>query len=408
MIKAGALYFAIVAAFFIAIISASLLMLAANYRTNYLKEIRFTRLANNVQAGINIALMDQYKNDTVIAVDLYADQVDSVIIKKKRWGIFEMALVTAFIAQDTLKKALIIGKEADSVVIYLTDENRPLALSGTTTISGNVNLPKSGARKAYTEGKSYKHAQLIFNGKIASSTRSLPKLDTAIIRFLYNQAQTGNYQPLLDEKYVINSFVDSTLSYQLPAKGVLKNNTFKGNIIFYADSSITVSASSQLAGVQLYAPYIKIEEGFEGSCQLFATDSITIGKKSKLRYPSVAAVLGTKKPDRYSKITVAQDAVFEGIIFTYEQKRSTLQTLISIQRNALVKGEVYAGLVKLDSGVTIHGKTSCNLFLMQTSTLLYENFLIDVNLNRIARSKYYLSSPLFTTRRQNKVLKWLN
>ncbi len=409
MIKAGALYFAIVVAFFIAIVSASLLMLASNYRNTYLKEIRLNRLLNNANAGVNIALAIEHKIDSVIGIDLYTDQADSITIKKKRWGIFDMALVTAFIAQDTLKKAILMGMDTDSVAIYLTDEDRPLALSGKTKISGNVILPKSGVRKSYAEGRSYEHEQLVYNGKTSSSTRSLPTLNKAVLSSILNSLQSPNqHYPLLDQKDLTLSFLDSTLRYKLPAKGNLKNSTFKGNIILYADSTITVAASTYLDGVQLYAPHIKIEEGFKGSCQLFATDSITIGKNSVLSYPSVAAVIGTKKPGRFPKITLARNVTFEGIIFTHEEKRTALQTMINIQRDSKIKGEVYAGLVKLDSGVTINGKASCNLFLMQTSTLLYENFLIDVNLNRIARSKYYLSSPIFNTRRQNKILRWLN
>lgn len=409
MIKAGALYFAIVVAFFIAIVSASLLMLASNYRNTYLKEIRFNRLMNNVNAGVNIALTGEHKIDTVITIDLYADQADSITIKKKRWGIFDMALIKAFIAQDTLKKAMLMGMDTDSAAIYLTDEDRPLALSGKTKISGNVILPKSGLRKSYAEGRSYENEQLVYNGKTSSSTRSLPALNKLVLSSILNSLLLSNEQyPLLDQINLTHSFLDSTLHYKLPAKGSLKNSTLKGNIVLYADSTITVAASTHLDGVLLYAPHIKIEEGFTGSCQLFATDSITIGKNSILRYPSVAAVIGTKKPGRFPKITLSRNVTFEGIIFTHEEKRTALQTMVSIQRNSEVKGEVYAGLVKLDSGVTINGKTSCNLFLMQTSTLLYENFLIDIKLNRLARSKYYLSSPIFNTRRQNKVLKWLN
>ena len=75
-----------------------------------------------------------------------------------------------------------------------------------------------------------------------------------------------------------------------------------------------------------------------------------------------------------------------------------------------MKGEVYAtGFVKMDKPVKIQGKVSCNRFIIQTPTSLYENYLIDIEINRKKRSKYYLGSALFPMKQlQNAILKWLN
>ncbi|RZK25596.1 MAG: hypothetical protein EOO43_05100, partial [Flavobacterium sp.] len=376
MIKAGALYFAIVIALVIAIISASLIMLASHYRNMYLKEIRFTRLQNNISTGIEISLLNKINMDTV-ELDLYGNGTDSVFIKKKSWGVFDLAVVSTYILQDTLQKAFLIGNLPDSLSVYLSDEDRPLSISGTTKIRGSVRLPKSGLRKSYVNGKSYSNSELIYDGKVLKSTRYLTALDTILIKKIKKRfTHTSSELPLLDRAEITQSFLDSTLSFRLKPRAILKNIKLKGNLVLYADSSVKVSSTSELEGVQIYAPYIQIEDGFKGNCQLFASDSISIGKNASLNYPSVAGVISSEKVERFPKITLAEHARFEGILFTYEAKRSALQTLVSLQRNSLVKGEVYAGLIKLDSGVRVEGKVTCNRFLMQSSHTIYENIII--------------------------------
>lgn len=410
MIKAGALYFAIVIAFFIAIVSASLLMLAAHYRNTYLKEIRFTRLLNNLNSGVELALADIGKLEGTKVIDLYADGTDSLVVERKQWGVFDLALVRTFILQDTLKRAMLIGTGTDSTAVYLSDEDRPLLLGGTTKISGNAYLPKSGVKKSYVDGKPYANEKLIYDGRILHSSRSLKAIDKYMVDKLKAEFTKKDQQrPLLNEKTITQSFFAATLTFDLIAKANLKNVELKGNIILYADSSITISASAQLEGIQLYAPYIKIEDGFKGNCQLFATDSIVIGKKVKLNYPSVAAVIRTEQSADQPHLVLGNEVNFEGILFSYEAKRSPLQTMVTLGKDTKVKGEIYStGLLVLSKGTAVDGKISCNRLMMYFSGALYENFLIDVNLNRKARSPYYLSSRLFEPNLQYKVLKWMD
>lgn len=408
-LKAGALYFAIVIAFFIAIISAAILMLAAHYRNTYLKEIRFARLLNNLNAGVDYALMVPFKNEATTNIDLYADQSDSLIIARKHWGLFDLAIIKTFILSDTLKRAMLIGTTTDSTAIYMADEDRPLLLGGKAKLTGNVYLPKSGLKKSYVDGKPYAYEKMVYEGRILHSTRKLESVDQEILTLLQKRlAQSERQLPMLSEAKINHSFFEETLEFALAPKAQLKDVELKGNIVLYADSAITIAASSKLDGVQLYAPFIKIEEGFKGNCQLFATDSIMIGKRSKLSYPSVAAVIKTADAKGLAQLSLAEGVDFEGVLLTYEAKRSPLQTLISLGANSKVKGEIYSvGLLQLTKGVVVEGKVSCHRFLMNFSGAIYENFLIDVDLNRKSRSTYYLSSRFFKSTTQNKVLKWL-
>lgn len=409
MLKAGALYFSIVIAFFIAVISASLIMLAAHYRNGYLREIRFNRLQNNLASGIKYVLADDSEIG-LQTIDLFGAETDSVLIERKQWGLYELAVLKAFILQDTLKKTMLIGPKADSTVLYLSDEDRPLSVSGTTKITGNAEIPKAGMKKSYAEGKPYANDQMIYGGNTSFSLRTLKPLDQNVLKAITNQLEFNRANfPLMKTTEFNVSFLDSTQRYKLAQKAILKMVELNGNIMLFADSSITISADSRLNGIQLFAPFIKVEDGFKGNCQLFATDSIRIGNRVNLSYPSVAAVIRTAKSGSLPQIILGENVNFEGVLFTHEEKRSALQTIITLGKKNHVKGEIFStGMVKLEKGTVIDGKVSCNRFIMQTPTTLYENFLIDVTFNNKARSKYYLSSNLFDVKKEKKVLKWLN
>jgi hypothetical protein len=200
-----------------------------------------------------------------------------------------------------------------------------------------------------------------------------------------------------------------TARFKLPKIARLGNISLNGNIILYSDSMVTINSSTELNGIQIYAPYIKVEKGFKGNCQLFATDSIVVDQDVSMAYPSVLGVIRKSEGELQPTISIGDHVNFNGIIFTYEQKRTPMQTMIKIGKDSKITGEVYAsGLLKMERGLVINGKVSGNRFLMQTKTTLYENFLIDVTFNRPARSAYYLGSRLFESQRENRVLRWLN
>ncbi|RZM21551.1 MAG: hypothetical protein EOO88_32685, partial [Pedobacter sp.] len=288
MLRAGALYFSIVVAFFIAVFCASLIMLAAHYRNGYLKELRMIRLVNNLESAqarvLARAMGSGYGTN---GTDLYGDGLDSVTISSKAWGVFDLAVVKSFVSSDTLKKAFLVGmdKRSDSVAIYLSDENRPLAVSGDTRITGNVQVPKSGMRKSYAEGRPFSGENMV-DGKIRDSERKLKPLSKGYLSEL-NMAldNPGALWRRIPDQDLHVSFFDSVRRFRL-SPGEVLSNSFSGHIILFTDSSVVLSSSCRLDGVLLFAKSIRIENGFAGNAQLFARDSIIIGDDVRLGYPS--------------------------------------------------------------------------------------------------------------------------
>ncbi len=410
-VKAGALYLSIIIALIIAMICSSLLVLTYYFRLYYVQNQRTQRLQNTMDAGLLIALNQSKNIDSLQLIDLYEQQGDSMLIRTEKWGLFKMVYLQTQIQSDTLYRALLIGNDSrqDRNVIYLSDEDRPLSISGNTQIIGDVLLPKSGIKKAYVDGKPYTGLTMV-DGSIKNSTKVLPPLDSTWIFNLQKQLiklPTETFGPIT----INRSFKEQTLLFRANISTSLNHVNLKGNIIISSDTTIQIPADAKLDGILIFAKQIRVKSGFKGNCQLFATDSIVVEKDVVFNYPSCLGLL--KQPDlitgTQSTIKLAEQVNFAGIIFSHEAKKSKLQTLISIGKNSKIKGEIYAmGILKLANDVQVYGKVSCDRFLMQQNASLYENYLFNVQISRPDRSSYYLSSPLFSTAQiQQKVLKWL-
>ena len=401
----------IIISLLIGMISMTLLTIAFFYKQQEQKKTRLDRLASNMESATAIILGEGFINhDQDMAMDLYGNGQDSVLLNKSTWGVFEMNTIKAFERNDTVKRAFLsANKYIDQTAIYLADEDRPLSLSGDTRITGVGEVPKAGLRKSYVEGKAYSGKELI-TGEIKNSSRELPLLNEALVNELTTRLENSDTLQFLEGDSIHNSFFNDTQVYKIrPDEPVLTNIDLKGKIILISDTVLTIKADAILENVQIYAPSIIVVDGFKGSCQLFARDSVVVGKDCDFNYPSFIGVFKPEDGKLQAKIQLGEQTNFSGILFTYEKERSDLQTLISLEKDCLVKGEIYAtGYVKLSRPLEVNGKVSAKRFIMQTPATLYENYLIDVVFNRKLLSKYYLSSSLFKREHsEQEILKWL-
>ena len=402
----------IIIALLIGMISASLLTIAFYYRIESQKKARADRLGASQESSIAILLSNSFTiYDAEVLKDLYGDGKDSVVLNRTRWGVYTLNTAKAFELMDTMKRAFFSANAfTDPSAIYLADEDRPLSVSGNTQITGDGELPKAGLKQSYVDGKPYAGKELI-KGAIKNSTRDLPPLDEDLLKKILDNFERKDTLAFALQDSIVNSFFNPVLVYKMGLKDtVLSGFAIKGKIILISDTVVYIKADAVLEDVQVYAPGIVVSEGFKGSCQLFARDSVSVGKNCVFSYPSFIGVFKPEDGTMQSKISLGAGTHFSGLLLSYEKKRSALQTIISLGKDCLVQGEVYAtGYIKLEKPVVVHGKVYAKRFIMQTPATLYENYLIDLVLNRKLLSGYYLSSPLFKRKTTDQnVLKWLN
>ena len=343
MIKAGALLYAMFLVVVITIISSSFILV--NYYNNsyVIHVLKEEQLFHDVNSGINYG-MSFYKDipfNNKIEIDLYDDGEHKVKLGKKHWGAFYVITSESKWRNKFISKSVLVGNninEGEKIALYLTDQNKPLSLTGRTIITGNCYLPKAGVKRAYIEGKSFIGNKLI-NGLKFNSNKTLPPINEELIRenekkFFVDDIGNDSlvdYDLVMEQDSIVNSFQNKTLVLYSPLSIELSNQVIEGNIIVKSNKKITVKSTATITGAILYAKGIILENNFEGSIQIFATDSIIVEKDCKLHYPSVLALLGEGTTTIARKIIVDENVNLKGAIFlvnkNYDRKN---QSVISI------------------------------------------------------------------------------
>lgn len=419
MLKGSALYMVIIIALVIGILCSALIVGAYFYRLQYQISFRYDRLENNVYSGINMLLANQdssFKQETTFS--LFDNNSDSVTLKKVTWGIYDIGIVKAFIQKDTLYNVFSIAHKVDSskwCALYLVDEDRPLGLNGKTAVRGDAYIPLAGVKTAYINNKFYEGDPKLIIGTKHSSDKFIPKLNQTRIDQLEEVFNTvRDIDTVLLNNYTINnSFLKDTKWANFGKKvQTIANISLSGNIILYSDTTLILDSTAILNNVLVFAKSIQVKKGFKGTCQLFATDTIGVGKNCVFNYPSCIGLLRFKeaKNGLQVKINIADNTLFSGILFNYEKTATQVKPVIGLGEGVIIKGQIYSqGYIRLsDKGSNIAGSVYTGRFLYETMYSHYENYLINAKLDSKALSPYYLTSLLMPpASKKKKVLQWL-
>lgn len=416
MLRASALYMVIIIVLVIGVICSAMIVAAYFYKSVYQQNFRRDALAGNLQSGINLLLTNgsQYPSETKLSL-LGADN-DSLIVQQQSWGVFDIGTVKAFIQTDTLKKVFTVANTIDSTkwaALYLIDEDRSLSVSGHTHIRGDVFIPKAGIREAYVNNQAYTGDKRIVIGTKKTSEKKLPDLleqrMQAIKKFF--KAPYNSDSTLVKSDSTGVSFLKTTKCFNFKkTAATLSNIQLDGNIILHSDTILTIDSTAKLNNIIIYAQSIHVNSGFKGNCQLFASDSIYVDKRCEFAYPSCLGVINFDSENKVlKKLTVNDFSVVNGLVLLSDSYESNLPPVISLGAHVTVSGQIYvAGLLNLKDQVRIYGSVFANRFMYQTSYTRYENYLINLDIDAVKLSPYYLSSDLLpVTAKKRKVLQWL-
>lgn len=390
-VQGGAIYYAIFIGFVVCLISVLFLFTAQvhNQYSDYF--IGQDKMKDNVQSALNrvlvhpeLALFD--KKETL---DVFNDGKDSVTVLKTRWGCFIIWEITSTWNKEQYTKHFMTGvnfQKGEPLALYLIEKDNYLSVSGSTTIKGNVYLPKLGVRKAYIEGSGTSLEQMV-DGEKYRSGRRLPKPDSLFIHYLSiwlngklnDSANIVRYEHALKEGFIQNPFSKNTLILYSENEILIDDGLIlDGNIIIYSPKRITIQSKAKLNTILLFSPVIKVSDGFEGSIQLFANDSMIIGKGSRIKYPGYVGLLNEAYNNCFFKIE--KSATIEGGIFAWQKHKAIQEPYILIDKGTSITGQVFcSGNIEL-KGV-VNGCIYCNGFKLSTPSSLYENHLLDAIIN---------------------------
>lgn len=419
-IKAAALFYAIFISLIIGLISSALIFYSLTDSKRNFDILSQRQVVKNAESGLNMLLSSdnlspQLHEEQVI--NLYDGANDTVLLKREAWGAFELLVSKGYSRKYKTYKTAFAGIDPEQkhhIAIYLADHNKPLSVCGETFIEGDCILPKSGVKRAYIEGKSFKGEKMI-HGETTVSNKHIPELYDPFLNhaskmLLSPTSLTDSiiHVDMMREKYVKNSFTNKAVLY-LNEETIELYDEFIGKVIFFSEHSIAVSKYATLEDVILIAPSIYIESGFEGTLQAFAHDTLYVGKKVRLHYPSSLNLIRTGDSPLKISLEIDESCMIEGSVLSYQQSESAGQRIRTmIHPNTTIRGHLIAkGEVELMGSV--EGTVICEKFILHTKSSVYENHLMDATVSYPQLSEYFAGSFYIDySTKKRKIAKWLN
>lgn len=414
MLRASALHMVIVIALVIAVICSSLITAAYFYRLQYQKTVRYHQLEDNLASAINIIMVNGLQTREKISLFDLAN--DSVRIERRPWGLFDVGIAQAFIQKDTISKAFSIASKLDSLklcALYIIDEDRNISVSGKTEIRGTAYLPKAGIKQAYINNQAYQGDDRLVIGDKKVSGREIPPLNAELLRRVEEGLKAGQKPDTTaySAEQVHRSFLKEVFQINAGKKIMTLTGNLSGNMVIHSDTLVTIDSTAKLDHILIFAKAIRVSSGFKGQCQLFASDSISVGNNCRFTYPSVLCVAGfAAVPTGQRKLALGHHTRVDGAVLAYEKAKTELMPVIVMDKGSEIRGQVYAnGLLNYQDGANIKGSVYTGRFLYQTSYTRYENYLINIHISSPALSQYYLASGIFPAASAHQsILQWLN
>ncbi len=417
-LRGSSLVVTVVIALVLAILCSSLILLAYYNRQNeQTSDIEF-RLNNNIESAINLVLADSiiYVSLQTDRLDLFQEGNDSVVISRRLWGLFQVGDINAFYGRFSRKKTFFYGSALpDSLngCLYLADHQRSLSLVRETKLVGDAYLSKAGLKAGYIDQQGFSFDKLI-EGEIKISNKALPGLSEEVtgniknlLGICHDTAQTKGMQLYIDQDSIFRSFADVPLLIFKSGKTILENCNLNGQVIIFSDSILEISSTAMLKDVILVAPSIRIKEGFRGTVQAIANDSLIVENNCFLDYPSSLILQKRETETLQNRLIIGEGCKISGIVISLCDNDDLYKSYIGMGAKTIINGVVYA-MGYLNLGANVTGTVLTDFFIHKTPSVIYENYLADIEINRKKLSGFFLASPLFKGQSKKGILQWVN
>ena len=417
MVRAGALLYVIGLSFIIFLILSSLTLADYYSRISLAQSLEHERLQRNCVSGINLLLSDPLACplNADAKIDLFSTGNDTVKLERRTWGLFELIVSSASSKRGHWSKMAFTGNPLPKdTALYLADRDRALSLCGNTHIKGVAVLPRLGAKRAYIEGKNFTGRNLI-DGTTKVSERFLPAMNDTLFLHMIAMLKDGplQYDSLIRlDTYAIpdsltHDFIRKTVCYFSPAPIIIENTVLTGNIMIISKAKIIVRNTAIMNDVIIIGPRVSFEDGFYGSVQVIASDTIITGKKCEFLYPSVLCVVREKNRSISSLVQLGEESTLSGALLAWEEQYDIRsQVRINIEKEVHVSGLVYSN-GSVDHKGSLKGCMIVNVIILKTPSSFYDNHLLDAEIDATGISPYFLVPPVLASPGSKSVLKWL-
>ena len=422
-IQAGALQFVLFIGAVIAVLLMTFILLSFTHTQFDKKTDLLIALIKSADYGMESSLKRPIKPNSTIEIAHESDLPITIEVERDYWGVFEKRTVTTTHGNmKYVKMGLIGGKDKEMPALYVNDNQRPVIVAGNSRITGDAYLPAQGLKMGGIFGNSYNRSELLY-GRKKRSDSVLPKLGRELEAQLtrltrYDFFPEGEVLTTIPAEGLKNSFQSPTLIIRDRVLRIQKTSLV-GNIIVSASHKIIVEADANVQDVILLAPEIIIKDWVKGQLQAIATESISVGKKCELAYPSALVVNKKQRPS--AQDTAEPQGLFQtkpsiyldsyawvgGFVMALDgSQEPQYGPQIKIDRDARVVGEVYC-TKNLELKGRVTGNVTTDAFIALEDGSIYQNHLYDGQINSRDMDPSYAGLLLASREQQKKLMKWL-
>lgn len=410
-LKGGALYYVIFVSFMLTSFALLFIMFRFMKYSQIRHELNYFKRSDQITSALVLYLSKpaKYQNSDTAFIT-FCD--DTVKVWKRAYGLLDIITASIPYRGITIEKKLLAGKDpfhGDSIVLNIPDLAQTLYASGETIIKGNALLPEKGMQRASIEGRLFRGDKIV-QGSVSMSTPKMTNLNPKLVKKIKDiqnidsiSQSAINISQLVSNK-VLKSISDPVQWYYSNDNFQISEFNAKGAIGFLSRGTIVIKKDAHLEDVLISAKSLIVEEGFDGSMHLFAKDSLIIGKKSRLRFPSSLCIYNEKVNPVF--LAIKEGSRIEGSVIVCQEHLSTRKPMLVIEEGALVSGEIYhKGTIELIG--KIHGSLSCEGFYRKTKQAYYENHLLDNEINFHLLPNNYVSID-FKTGYSDQIIDFLS
>jgi hypothetical protein len=392
MLRGGILYFTLFLMLISTVFISLILMRQVVFQNTFTTWSKSEEIEHNLKSAFLLYKQNPeilFFEDSV-SLDLYGDSSSIVRLSKKSWGIYDIISAYVYGEDGPIRRSGLFGEVINSndPALYMPDRGLNLSFSGNTRVIGTVYSPSGIIRKGSIEGQPFIYDK-VTEGVIKASNKTLPKLDTIVAKKIEDLFDKINPEISLsqiesaDNLPIENIFENPEITYFDEPDAQISNLAFKGKIIICAPGSILVDNSSSLEDVILIARKIIIAEGFSGSFQAFALDSIIVGPNVSLIYPTTLCISTVDNYATSSRpvISVGANTLINGCVIL--NSLSDKSRLV-VNENSTITGQVFCN-GDVDLKGKIYGSLFCNHFSFATGRSTYVNHLLnaEINMNKL-------------------------
>jgi hypothetical protein len=386
-LKGGALYVSVIISILVSII-LTLFIVIANFNLQSVQsQASLSQLQLSLESGFEMAKSEYYNPQNEGSWQKMAYNNDSVVVRKTPWGCFTLIDVKAKNAHFKIQQTGLFGCNAfKDTALIVAEQNRPVGLAGKIKFNGYCYLPKAGIKSAYIEGTSFSDLNSV-RDFIKSAPNYIPSLDPIYLKDIeLIQSQLNNNSDSL------LSFIPDELNQSFKQKTavvqqgsiLLSNVKLSNNIKLIAANIITVENNCDLNNVLLIARKVIFKTKFKGNVHVIAKDSIITEDECEFNYPSSFCVYSNapSKTDNPSVrgIFFGKECKFKGGLLAANDKSELSRMMINVNSKFELIGNLYSSNYA-DAQGNLYGYVFCQTLLLQTPSGVYENHLLNCNID---------------------------